>query len=145
MESWDEEFEKLIAEENRGILSSKIAEVSRIEDHAVLLQMQKQSSLFNKWCYFQFQAERRAKKAEAAYDAALAEAKNDLRRNGKISVDACKDRATVVPVVKVLRERCDDAEAYHTLFKQVVKGLAQKKDMLSSINSRQKVEMEIER
>jgi hypothetical protein len=143
VEDWDAQYEQL--KSNPSLLREMITRDLAINDSSIMLEMAKQPAQYAKWAYFESRAEEASRKADATYKETLALVKNEIRTAGKISVAACDDLATVDERVKSIRDNVLDLEAVSGLLKQVRLGSAQKKDMVQSINSRQKAEMEMER
>lgn len=143
METWEKQFEKLL-DSSHDDVSNLIRDDVKIGLGSILTDMQKQPALYSKWAYFESRVEEKQRSAEADYKLILADVRNGIRAEGKISVAACDDRATVNPLVAQALTAYNLLQSYHTLIKQVRMGIAQKRDMLMSINSRQKVELEIE-
>jgi hypothetical protein len=140
---WDKEYEQIRT--NPALLREMIVRDLSINDNAIMMEMATQPLKYAKWAYFEACAEEAVRRADAAHKEILAEVKNTIRSNGKISVAACDDLAIVDPRVVQAKTFLLDRETVSGLLKQVRIGSSQKKDMIQSINSRQRAEMEMER
>jgi hypothetical protein len=128
-------------------LEALIARDVRVSQQDVIADILKQSQIFMAWSYYHVLAEYDAKVlklrlTEEVYPACRKDAEQKVLDDGrKATKDTIHDYAVLNPVYKVAQENFLWAERRAHVLKAVVEALRQKKDMLQSLNSRQRVEL----
>lgn len=145
MASYTEIYDSLKNDPDK--LQRDIAEAVRVSQDDVLTSMMRQAQLFMEWGYLQVLAEMDAKKARIQWEEvelpqckAIAETR--LKEAGeKFTVDRKLDMARQMPDYLTAYEHYLVALERSMIFAKVVDALRQKKDMIQSLNSRQRVEL----
>ena len=143
-------YEQLYTEirNNTNLLQERVAEVVRVDHEDVLSSMLAQAQIFMEWSYLQVKAEMEAKKARFYLEEEIepqcrAEAEISLKAEGeRATVERKRDYVVQHEDYKTARQHYLVAHERALVLKRVVDALFQKKDMLQSLNSRQKVEFD---
>jgi len=143
-------YEQLYAEIRNSpeLLQERIAEVVRVDHEDVLSSMLAQAQSFMEWSYLQVKAEMEAKKARFYLEEEIepqcrAEAEVSLKAEGeRATVERKRDYVVKHDDYKTARQHYLVTQERALVLKRVVDALFQKKDMLQSLNSRQKVEFD---
>ncbi len=132
---------------NPALLQAKITEAVKTDHEDVLQDMLRQASTYMKWGYVQVLAEQEAKKLKFHLDeevmpVARAKAEKIILDSGqKATVQRTNDLAASDPNYTMTRNVLIEAQTLAAILKKVCESLAHKRDMLQSLNSRQKIEL----
>ncbi len=146
MGSYDEIYDRL--KNDPAALQRGIAEVVRVSDDDVLTSMLRQAQTFMEWAYLQVRAEMDAKRARLYLEETIlplcrVKAEAHLKDAGeRATVEKKHDLAVNEEDYKLAQQHYLVAQERALVLKRVVDALFQKKDMLQSLNSRQRVELD---
>ena len=146
MATYEELYESL--KRDPGMLQHEIARAVRIDRDRLHTDMLHHATVYMTWGYLEALAHRDAKKAKAHLEEELLpqariKAELELKKVGrKATVRAIDDVAHSDPTYLIARNAMLDAQAFASVLKRVVEALSHRKDMLQSLNSRQKVELD---
>lgn len=146
MPSYDQLYDEI--KNNPALLQQRIADSVRVSSEDVLTSMLRQAQVFMEWAYLASRAEMDAKKARLYLEEEIEpklreEAEGILKANGeRATVERKRDVVVQHPDYKTSKQHWLVAQERALVLKRVVDALFQKKDMLQSLNSRQKVEFE---
>ena len=143
MASYDEIYERL--KNDPAAMQQEIAQIVRVSDDDVLSSMMRQASVFMEWAYLQVRAEIDAKKARIYLEETIlplcrVKAEAYLKAEGeRATVEKKNDLAKNEEDYRIAQNHYLVAQERALVLKRVVDALFQKKDMLQSLNSRQRV------
>lgn len=146
MGSYDELYDSL--KNDPDALQREIASVVRVSDDDVLTSMLRQAQTFMEWAYLQVRAEMDAKKARLYLEEEMEpecrdRAEASLKEEGtRATKDRMQDIVVRMADYKTAQQHYLVAQERALVLKRVVDALFQKKDMLQSLNSRQRVELD---
>jgi hypothetical protein len=130
-----------------NMLEEELRAVCVVDQNAIRTDIVRQSSLYMKWAYLSSLAENKTamlkrKIEEEILPAARAEAEHRLVERGrKVFKQTIEDIAYESTIYRVAREDLENWKLVTSILRKVEFALVQKKDMLQSLNSRQKVEL----
>lgn len=145
MSSYRELYAQLTRDPLR--LEQQIRAAVTMAQHDILGDIMRQSQIFMEWSYLHILAESDAKRAKVYWQEHVTaqcreQAEIVLPNEGrKATRDSIAERAAQMPEYKRAQTAYFEAEELASVLKAVVDSLKQKKDMIQSINSRQKVEL----
>lgn len=143
MQTYEQLFDQIV--EDREFLQNEIEKAVSLDHTNLASSMYQQSSLMMTWSYMASMAASRAERDKyILQDAVLPRVRDRIRTGaGKITVQAVEDLASMDQEVISAAGRYRDSQELADILRKVEFALSHKRDMIQTINSRQRMDMRV--